>query len=357
MSPLFKTIYGFIQPAITGTSKVFRAIGNEKARSAVIKTLVGVVALGAFIRVMSKLMDEDEDKLIPDYSKNHKVTFAIGKGNQITLWNLPYGYSSFYALGNNIAEVAMGDKTMGEGTARVLDTAINSFSPFGTSLNNLTPTLAQPFYDVQNNTSWAGGTIRPDQVFDRTPEPNNTKYYDNAHGTFISLAAMLNRLSGGDEKYAGTIDYSPNDYQYVYQQFFGGPVEFMTSMVESGARAANGEFDPNKTPFVRKFFREGKPKQFAYETIYDTLGKAGKSKISDLEKNRFFDAVDLGEENRVFDADRKKNKKKADGYRRDFLKAIYNIDGAMDSPEAKRAKSKMTGKDRLMLNRLYKDNE
>jgi hypothetical protein len=196
--------------------------------------------------------------------------------------------------------------------------------------------------------------IHPGQVFDRTPEPNNKMYFDNAQGSFIAIASALNRLSGGDDKYAGLIDLSPNDYQYVYEQMLGGPVEFMTSMMESGARGLKGEFDPNKTPFVRKFFKEGKPKQFAYETIYNTLSRAGKYKVSDLEKNRFFEAVDLGEDNRVFDENKKKNKEKADNYRRDFLKAIYNIDGDMDSIGAKRAKAKMSAKDRIILNRTYK---
>ena len=68
-----------------------------------------------------------------------------------------------------------------------------------------------------------------------------------------------------------------------------------------GARGVNGEFDIDKTPFVRQFVREGKPASFSYGIIYDTLERAFKKDISKMEEDRFYRAIEIGVKEKVFD--------------------------------------------------------
>lgn len=325
VSPLIKSFYGFINPAIQGTSKVFRSITSPQGRGRVAKAVTALTLFGFLVRYLSIMFDDEGDEQIPEWSKNNKISFAIGNGNQINLWSLPYGFTSFYSLGSNMASVVHGKKTMEEALGSFMNTAANSFSPFGTKLNDLVPTLARPIFDINQNKGWHGGMIRPDQVFTKTPKPNSQVYFDRTAQSYVFIAQVVNRLTGGSGSKAGLIDINPNDLQYLYDQYFGGPFEFATSTIEAGARGINGEFDPNETPFVRQIFREGKPQQFSYGVIYDTLEKAYKKDVSPLEKDRFFYAIDVGLESKVFDKD------KAQGLTQDFLKAVYKIEGPITS--------------------------
>src|SRR5690606_15194334 len=127
LSPVLKTAYGFINPAIQGTSKVIRTATSKTGRKRIVQSLVALIALGYFTRAASITIDPEGDEQINDWAKNHKLTFAIGNGKTITLWNMPYGYTAFYSLGSNLAEFTYGKKTIGEAGSSFFDTAINSF--------------------------------------------------------------------------------------------------------------------------------------------------------------------------------------------------------------------------------------
>lgn len=349
ISPFLKSFYGFINPAIQGSSKVIRSVTSKEGGIKVAGTAASLVLIGFLVRMFSNMNDEEGDEKIPEWSKNNKISFSIGNNKQINLWSLPYGYTTFYSMGSNLAEAMLKKKTIEEAFAQTYDTAVNSFSPFGTSLNDFVPTLAKPIYEINNNKGWYGGAIHPPQIHDRTPGPANEQYFENAKTPFIFLASAVNKLTGGKEGRSGIIDHSPNDYQYLFDQLIGGPVEFSVTSLEAMARGVNGEFDPNKTPFVRKILHEGEPRSFSYGIIYDTLEKAGKKDLSEIEKNRFFNAVDDGLENMVFTQDR------ADGFTRDLLKAQYNILGNIDSPMSINIIRDMPPVERTMLINSYEE--
>lgn len=325
ISPMLKAFYGFINPAIQGASKVIRSVatpsGKKKYSGRVVKGILSLMTLGFLTRAISSLIDDEGDEQIPEWSKSNKITIAIGNGKTVTLWSLPYGYSTFYATGSNLYETMAKRKTSGEALRDVTTSAVESFSPFGTSLNSLIPTLAKPIYEINQNKAWYDGPVYPNQVFTRTPSPDSEAYFKNTRKSAIFATSFLNNLTGGREGKAGLIDIHPNTLQYSYSQYLGGPFEFLTSSVEAGARGLKGEFDPNKTPFVRQVYRKGKPSQWSYRIIFDTLEIAAKKDLSQLQKDRFYRAVDTGLEEKVFDEDA------ASGYVQDFIRAQHGISG------------------------------
>lgn len=321
ISPVLKSLYGFINPTIQGTSKVARTITSRKGRARVAKALSGLILLGFFTRTFSKMIDPEGDEQMSEWTKNHKLAFSIGNGKEVTLWNMPYGYTVFYSMGNQLAEVLWGTKDIDDALVSVLEVGANSFAPFGTRVNDWIPTLARPISDINANNAWYDGKIHPEQQFTKTPKPNSATHFKNTGEVAIFITSMLNNLTGGNEGKSGFIDLRPDDLEYMYDQWFGGPFEFVTSSLEAAARGIGGEFDPNKTPFVRQFFREGRAQQWSYSVIYDTLEKSYKKDLSDIEKDRFYRAVDTGVEEKIFDQDR------ADGYIRDFIRALYKISG------------------------------
>jgi hypothetical protein len=323
LSPVMKSLYGFINPTIQGLSKAVRTMTSKTGRARVMKSLFALMALGFMTRASSMAIDPEGDEQISEWDKNHKLSIAIGNGKVIKLWSMPYGFTTFYSMGSNGAELVFGKKTPREALGEVFSTAINSFSPFGTQLNDFVPTLARPIFDINNNKGWYDGKIHPEQIFTKTPKPNAETYFNNATESSKFIASYLNKVTGGGDGKSGLIDVSPNDLKYLFDQYVGGPFEFAMTSIEAGAYGAEGKFDPNKTPFVRQFFRNNKPDSWAYGTIYDTLERAYKKDLTDLEKDRFYRAVDTGVSEEIFD------QKKADGYVQDFLKAQYKIVGSV----------------------------
>lgn len=328
-APVLKSAYAFIGPAIQGTSKVARTITAKGAGKRIARSLRNTVLLGFMFGTISKMLDEEGDERISDWNKNHKLVLAVGNGGELSLWNMPYGYSTFYAIGRQMADVVWSGKDINDATGSVVDTAVNAFSPFGTSMNDLYPTLLKPLSEVEQNKSWYDSPIHPDQIFTNTPKPNVNTYFKNATNLSIFVTSLINNITGGDteDEKAGKIDMSPNDLQYLYHQYFGGPFEFVTDSIESAGRLANGEIDPNNTPFIRQVYREGDAQQWAYSTIYDTLEIAYKKDVSQKKRDSFFRAVEIGVEEGVFDQTR------ANGYIREFIKATNRITGDLDSEE------------------------
>ena len=349
LSPVLKALYGFINPAIQGTSKVFRALASKQGGkyygAKVAQAVAGLIALGFIVRMLSIMLDREGDKRMGNWMKSHKLAFPNGRGGQIVLWNMPYGYSTFYSAGSNLAEVLMGIKTPREGLVDVIDTGINSFSPWGTNLNDFIPTLAKPIFEINQNKNWYGGAIYPSQMFTRTPQPDFKTYFDKASEPSKFIAEFLSGITGGNKDYAGLIDIHPNSIDYLFSQYAGGPFEFVMDSISSAMDVAKGEYDPNKTPFVRQFYRNEKPSQWSYGMIYDTLERVGKYKISDLEEKRFYDAVETGLEFNIYDEDT------AQGYIRDFIKAKYKIVGRIGSEETAEKLASLSKED---LEKIFK---
>jgi len=348
IAPILKAAYGFINPAIQGTSKVIRSVTSPEGGKRVMKSVLALSVFGFLMRTFSILLGGDEDDKISDWAKNHRIIFALPNGYQVQLWSLPYGYTSFYSLGGNAADVMWGKKTGDEALKSVMNTTVNSFSPFDTNLNSLIPTLAKPLFEIKQNKNWYDSPIYPAQQFTKTPKRDSETYFKSADGWSKFMAGFLNKMTGGNEHRAGIIDVHPGSMEYLYNQWFGGPFEFATSTFEAGARGLNGEFDPNKTPFVRQVVRQGKTQTFSYGVIYDTLERAWKKDISDFERDRFFRAVDIGLEEKLFD------QKRANEFTRDFLKAIYKIDKITSYETAKKIMA-MPEEDRIRLLKSYSE--
>jgi len=347
ISPILKSLYGFINPAIQGTSKVVRSVASKEGGKRVLKSIVGLTALGFLTRVISMLISPDDDEQIPDWDKNHKIVFTLGNGRRIILWQMPYGYTAFFSLGSNLAELLFKEKTMREAGINVLATALNSFTPFE-NLRDLTPTQLKPIFEVNENRGWYGGKIHPEQIFTKTPLPNSAIAFDRTANGAVFAAKLMNRMTGGDADTSGLVDLHPEDLQYLYDQYFGGPFEFISSSIEAGADFTQGDFDPNKTPFVRQFYRKNKPESWAYGVIYDTLDRAYRKDLSEMEVERFYKAID---EARAAGADEDRINNNV----RDFVRARYKMSGAATSEANINKLDSMTEEDRKRYLNAYSE--
>jgi hypothetical protein len=300
-----KSLWAFVNPAIQGTSKVTRATTSSVGRKKMLQSITGLIALGYVTRSISIMMSGDDDQKIPDWQKNHKLTFNIGDKNY-TLWSMPYGYATFFSIGGNLAEISYNHKKETEAVKSVLTTAADSFSPFGTQLSDTLPTLFKPVWEINTNENWYDAKIYPEQIFTNTPKPDHEVYFDSTSEAPIKIAETIYQLGGPD--------VHPESLQYLFDQYFGGPFDFISSSIVATTETAKGEFDPTNVPYLRKHYRKVNDNT-VYDFVFDTLNKARKENVGEFEEARFMWALEDGTKNEVFDL------AKAKKYEEEYFKA------------------------------------
>lgn len=294
---IFKAFYMFFNPAVQGTSKLFRTITNPYGRKIVGTTLAGLTAAGFVTGMFASLIGGDDDDKISEFAKNTSVTLAVG-GKQLTFWILPYGYNTFFSLGVNLAQLVNGKTSLFEATKSLLGVAFDSFSPIGgagkVKATTFAPAQIKPLLEISTNTAWHGGKIHPEQRYDITPTYMYRQYFQSAPKYSILMAEYVNKLTG--------IDASPNDYDYAFRQYFGGAYEMAYGIPSSMFKmASEGEVEYSKIPIAKQFIRELKPESFVYKTIHDILDVAGKRKLTEFEKKQFEKALIMGTKEGVID--------------------------------------------------------
>ena len=346
-SPFLKSLYGFIQPTITGASKVVRSLTHETGRKYVATRALSLVALGFIAGLLSHMLGGDDDDNIPEWAKNNTFVLALGGGKTVTLWQMPYGYNVFFSTGRAMSEYMLEKKTMGEVVSTTIKSAITSFTPIETDagLISIVPTMLQPLFQIDANKAWYGGYIYPEQKYTRSPKPDSKVYKKHTSDLAILIADLLNKATGGSDRYAGFVDIHPNSIEYAWKQYFGGAGTFLQMTGEMVFRTARGEFNPNQTPFLRKFYREDQPFVFVYGTINDIITKAGKKKLHPIEVRRFYRALDVGVASGILEQE------VVDSNIRAFVKARYNISSIEKSTEQLK---KIPKEDLVRLRNTYK---
>ena len=320
-SPVAKLFKLFFQPAVAGASRTIRATANSKA---VKGAILGLMISGGLWELLSHIIDPDGNEQIDDWMRNHRLSIPDGQGGVISFWTMPYGYTTFWAIGRQITRAAVGDATPQEAMLSVLNTGMISFSPFGNAEEIWAPSLVKPFYDIALNKAWYDGPVYPEDIFSTTPKPDHMVYFKSASQWSVFLAEMLNKVSGGTEGRSGLVDLHPNTLQYLADQYGGGLLKFVMNTYESGARASRLEFNPNRTPFVRQIYRNGFEERWTYQSLSEPLKMARKKVLPELVRQRFFEANDRALEMELIDI--KKHRRNI----QDFLKGQYKIDWAVD---------------------------
>jgi len=141
---------------------------------------------------------------------------------------MPYGFNAFFNLGRAMSATTRPGGLKGwDATASIVTTFMDSFNPIGGTnsfANFISPTLLDPVVDLDRNKDFAGRNIAPPTISGpgRASDPASQVYYNNTNPLFVGMADVINKISGGNVVRSGAVDFSPNQYEYVFDYVLGG---------------------------------------------------------------------------------------------------------------------------------------
>ncbi len=263
IAPAMNAAYVFFNASIQGNFNIAKAL----AKSPKVRAVMGTLILGGFMQgiINSMFAGEGDDgenayeKLLreqPYLFERNAVFFLPGRTDYVTI-PLGFGMNAFWHLGTQGQAVMSGGK---EALPAILDSsrvAFGAFNPMGSGglLNMAMPTIVDPFIDLLGNKNFAGNPIHPkENPFDPSPPPNSEQNFKSNSDLANLFAKGMNTLTGGDDVVPGVIDVYPGTLDYLWGFLSGGLGRFVVQSGETAYNAAQADFQPKKTPFVRSFY-------------------------------------------------------------------------------------------------------
>lgn len=262
--PVINALYMFSNASIQGSTKMLRALKNQKVLGAV------VLAVGSAVAAASEWndnLDPDWREKTPKWDRLNGLTVVLpstdGDYHYITVpvsWGVKpikvmadYAYDAATGRGFD-AKNAMGD---------TLGALANAYNPVGGTdfLSAITPTFLDVPFEIGRNQSWSGSKIRPD--FDKNA-PKDIQYFSSLKDTTTGRAAI-----SISEILHGKLDIavSPADMKYAYDQYVGGAGRAVSKTVNLITGAVQGEPPPlDEYPLVSRFYRSRAPDEISTDT-------------------------------------------------------------------------------------------
>lgn len=293
--PLMKSLYLFINPAIQGPNRMFRAMKSSKG----VKVIAASMVVAGFVNgIISMMMGGDGDDDIPEYKKNSRIIFATPNGKEVTVFYLPWGYSAFWAFGRNIAEFMYGKKSALETAGDTMNAALDAFNPLGgsrLSITNLTPSIAKPFTEVALNENWTGAPINPGQPEFSARVPDSTLYWKNVSDTSKFITTMLNKTTGGNDVKSGLVDISPETIDHLVKSYTGTVGAEIQRIIDMTGKITTGEINKIKAsniPIVRDYYQDLNSKMAKQQIVYPMYKESARKEFTELQTTRFLGALE-----------------------------------------------------------------
>lgn len=241
--------YLFWNANVQGSQNLSRLATKSLHNDQVKALMGGMVGLGF---LMSMTTDDEDDELTPGYVKNTSIVLHIdGKRIQIPL---AYGLGYFVAMGYEMGSLVKGRQTPIRTGLNVLSSALMHFSPLGTPIHDGdtdikslaiagTPTILKPIVMSATNRNSMGYEVVPkydDEAPDRPAMRANTR------------GGVYDKAAGGLE--AAGLDVSPESIKMATTFIAGGLGTFLADSVSASMAGSKGEFDPEKTPILKRFY-------------------------------------------------------------------------------------------------------
>lgn len=254
-------LYPFANASIQGSQILFRALSSKRMAKYLVGMVVLSVILDAVNASFSAVDDDGElayDK-IPDFKNRTNMFIMLGPKSEeaFSIW-MPYGFSVFPYVGQQIGKVYRGVKKPDEAMRDVAGAIFNSFSPIngeGVSAM-LTPTVLDPISEMTMNEDWLGRPIRPE--YPRDYGPDAYKYYGGVSEISKQLADIANRATGGNTAESGLIDVSPEYIDHAFGFLTGGMGRTLGQTIDLAAKAGTGnlaEIEDRDIPIYRNLIQ------------------------------------------------------------------------------------------------------
>lgn len=262
-------LFMFFNANVQGSAGVLKAMAEHPRRAST--AVAGLMATGYLLSAASRALGGDDDRtgkpnwdLVPEYEKTKKIGVMVDG----IFYGIPapWGFNVFLRAGGILED--------GGGMDDVMHALVDAFSPVqgANILQSLTPTVARPFVEVDQNKTFSDRPIMPAvSPFDRTPPPDSQRAFKSVSPVAKSIAEGLNSATGGNEVRPGAIDVSPETLEHFAKFAAGGIGTNVGRVVEQVRRFVDGEPVPaSGWPVVRTFVSDV-PESAIVEPYYDTL--------------------------------------------------------------------------------------
>jgi hypothetical protein len=259
------TLYMFANAGIQGTLSILRTMKNNPGRA--VKHLGAIVGFSFAVAVMNMFMGGDGDDGEPAY---FAVNDEVRNGNLIVMLPgfekgvkipLPYGYSFFWAIGQEMAQSVLGRKSSGAASMGILGALLNNFNPLETaaSLNEshgwvrmFSPTLFDPLVDIGFEKTPFGTPLMPQAAYD--DQPDSARHWRSVSASSKAVAQWVNDVTGGSGATEGLISFSPETLDLLIESTFGGTGKFLSRTTGLIAMPFSPkDFTENDVPIGRRF--------------------------------------------------------------------------------------------------------
>jgi hypothetical protein len=273
--PAINALYLFANAGIQGNYRLIRALSKSHKVQGI---MAGIIGTGLIVSILNSALggkdDDDEDyyNKIDDYVRERNMIFMLpGTKGRYAKIPLPWGYNFFWNLGDEIGKVFTRENYRPlAGAGRLASVFAGAFNPIqsGTLLQTLAPTVLDPFAMVRENKNWFGGDLMPSEnKFDKTPTPDNQRYWKSASSGSKWVANQLGNLTGGNKVRPGMIDVSPETLDLIIDSAGGSMIRFFKDIVETPVRLIRKEeTQMQQYPFIRRI--AGQKSEWADSRIY-----------------------------------------------------------------------------------------
>jgi len=282
----------FFNPAVQDAAMITRRLANPKVLATLGTAMLGVAALA----LRNAAMGDDDDGVawwdkIPDEVKERNFVIVLPPGvkagevvpgskvGRYVKIPMPYGYSAFPVLANQIVDVwrhavePKRGRDLLHGAVKAFGGMMNAVMPVpeltravsadskeaaGKSLVlAAVPDALNPVAQAALNINAFGRKLYPDGQRERNM-PDSTQFFPGQAGTAFQRAAEgLNKATGGNRYSSGAVDLAPATIENLVRGYGGGPVGFGLDLVNAmyaRQSIARPELDAKRLPFVKQFY-------------------------------------------------------------------------------------------------------
>lgn len=235
--------YLFFNASLQGSMAIFNAtIRNPKKMA---PTLAKIVAFGALMDMLNALLsDEDDDgSLVYDklnnYTLEHNLILPLRGFSDRSYLRipLPYGLNMFFNWGRALSRMARGTYDS-EGLVNTLyGSVLETVNPFGDNYNPFTgegsletmisPTIADPFFQLANNEDFADRPIYKETGQFGISAPQSHQFWASTNPNIVATTQWLNSITGGTNVVSGAIDMNPDKVEFWLDYATGAAGQFL----------------------------------------------------------------------------------------------------------------------------------
>lgn len=268
-TPILSALWLFsnagIQDTYTGFKNFVKSPKTRRYAAYVMTTAFALPFAQRFLISALSESDDDEKEYLQLLTEEDQTNyFVIPSGDKKFIRVAKtYGLMKlFFNSGQEIGEMMI-DGDIERHAANILSTIYSTIDPITGSAMNfesaVSPTVFRPFVEVNFlNRKYNNAPVYPEDRFG--PEsPDYLKTYPKTNEIYKNFAENIYFRSGSK------MDVSPETFQYIINDFFGGVFKTGENLVTAGMGLASGkELDPNKIPFKSKFMVDMSEQEWRY---------------------------------------------------------------------------------------------